>query len=665
MLLLAGSLALATTGCNGDSDSKTSTEASAVASTVTSRGAVVLASDHGIYATNVGKRELTELTRDGYDSDPSWSPDAKRIVFSRIEDDGDNSVLVMSANGRGLHRLATGKEPVWSPDGTRIAFSGPLFGDALYVVSANGSGLKRVATSSEIGFSWSPDSTRIAYSDGADHPSIQIADVATGESQALSEPLEYGWRLAWSPDGSKIAFAGDGLDVIDPSSGHVDKLTEMEFTYTPAWSPDSKRIAFLRDGALWTIGSDGGDERRLASVGDLMGGQAAASWSADGQYLFYERRRFPGSSGTDIWRVRVDGTHAKPITHAFPTGASFSSPDWGDTTIRHRAEDVFLLSLRPTRVVVTPTTVLDLSADQGRFAVIRGAEFGSGPMGVTGAKGHLRWLRGSADWGNADGTGDLVLAGGRAAWTGEATTSSLDYTTLFTGMAGTGAAELVTADHNNGLYLGGLAGDRSLLVYNTWRESWPKGYEHPSVVSEPKLWRIVGAGSGAKKRLVIEGPDAADVVAVDTGRIAVLRHDGMLVILNATGRKLSAFHLGSEGLNAAQMTESTLVVLRGRMLEVRDVATGTLRHRWRTANGSNATLEDASNGFAVYSVGIAVHLLRLSDGRDRTLSIRRMAGPVNAQLEPEGLYVSYNLTSAAHPGRIAFVPFLELNRRIR
>jgi hypothetical protein len=242
----------------------------------------------------------------------------------------------------------------------------------------------------------------------------------------------------------------------------------------------------------------------------------------------------------------------------------------------------------------------------------------------------------------------------------EVETLSNYLTALVTGTPESRARELTYVDHHGGGYLGNLAGDGSLLVYNTWKEIGRAG-----AVKQPNLWRVAVQGR-ARTRLLLRGPNAVHVVAVDAGRIAVLRKDGMLAILNERGKRMTAFRLGWKGVEAVRLTGSRVIVLRGTTVEVRDARRGTLTNRWPAARSiAGISLEDAHGNFAVYTSGIAIHLLRLSDGRDRVLAIAKQAGPANAELEPEGLYYSYNETGSARPGRVAFVPFRELTARFR
>src|SRR5207244_7726194 len=62
-------------------------------------------------------------------------------------------------------------------------------------------------------------------------------------------------------------------------------------------------------------------------------------------------------------------------------------------------------------------------------------------------------------------------------------------------------------------------------------------------------------------------------------------------------------------------------------------------------------LADYQDGIAVYVVGRAVHLLRLSDRRDVTIRAPGV-GPVHAQLEPSGLFYSSRPAGRPAPGRV-------------
>ncbi|MBI4173056.1 MAG: PD40 domain-containing protein [Actinobacteria bacterium] len=130
-------------------------------------------------ALPAGAREAAVASRDGdlwlgarqltagpaADSWPDWSPDGRRIVFSRREPGSRGSAIwVVRRDGGGLVRLTGGREtvdvmPAWSPDGLRIAYaSSPVAGGSfdVFVVGARGGASRRAAggPGDEIAPSW-------------------------------------------------------------------------------------------------------------------------------------------------------------------------------------------------------------------------------------------------------------------------------------------------------------------------------------------------------------------------------------------------------------------------------------------------------------------------------------------------------------------------------
>jgi hypothetical protein len=66
---------------------------------------------------------------------------------------------------------------------------------------------------------------------------------------------------AWSPDGTKLAYAADGTIVVDDGTTQVAGPQGTD----PVWSPDGTRIAFSANGALESVAADGSDLRRLGT----------------------------------------------------------------------------------------------------------------------------------------------------------------------------------------------------------------------------------------------------------------------------------------------------------------------------------------------------------------------------------------------------------------
>ena len=107
---------------------------------------------------------------------------------------------------------------------------------------------------------------------------------------------------AFSPDGSRIAFAWNG----DPGNGGkgfdlyvkaIGSETLLRLTHHPsewissAWSPDGTQIAFHRlagaDSGIYVVPALGGPERKLRSTRTPWAPFQIISWSPDGRWIAF------------------------------------------------------------------------------------------------------------------------------------------------------------------------------------------------------------------------------------------------------------------------------------------------------------------------------------------------------------------------------------------
>ena len=131
----------------------------------------------------------------GNDSPGDYSPNGKRLVFGRSDENGDPvGLFVVNVNGTGLKQITqTGTlfrtTGAWSPQGNEIVFSRRVTDSvrsSIWVVHADGSGLHEIhvqgvacggafsdpASNSCLEPSWSPDGTKIVF---------DIFNAATGQ----------------------------------------------------------------------------------------------------------------------------------------------------------------------------------------------------------------------------------------------------------------------------------------------------------------------------------------------------------------------------------------------------------------------------------------------------------------------------------------------------
>lgn len=140
-----------------------------------------------------------------------------------------------------------------------------------------------------------------------------------------------------SPDGSKVAYAYNGLRVFDIASKQTSLLISEDSSYNMAWSPDGTRLALIRGGAgVYLIDANGANLHTApGSSPDMIG---IAGWMPDGQRLVVARI---SSEGTLVQTLNVEtGTLQDNFvidnlkggfTHLSPDGSriAFSSSVFG------------------------------------------------------------------------------------------------------------------------------------------------------------------------------------------------------------------------------------------------------------------------------------------------------------------------------------------------
>lgn len=135
------------------------------------------------------------------------------------------------------------------------------FGEAwnweIYSMNTDGSDQVNLTNrqSREIDPAWSPDGTKIAFaSDRTGSFQIYVMDPdGRNQAQLTHGPGDHVWP-AWSPDGSQLAYSADeqrgdfDIYVMQADGQDAVNITESPGTdYAPSWSPGGERIAFASD----------------------------------------------------------------------------------------------------------------------------------------------------------------------------------------------------------------------------------------------------------------------------------------------------------------------------------------------------------------------------------------------------------------------------------
>jgi eukaryotic-like serine/threonine-protein kinase len=218
----------------------------------------------------------------------------------------------------------------FAPDGRMLAF-GALGDDgrAMIWLRELDSGRTRPIRGTEgVGMPiiWSPDSRALAFSGPPPLATLMRIDVSGGPAQALC-PAPAGAPVgAWSPDGTVVFRAENGLRRVAASGGECETLTTLdrdrgEIRHTaPAFLPDGRRFLYLRVSSRPEVqGIYLGSLDRSPDEQDtsrLFAAQGAVQFLAP-DILLFERDEALVAQRFDLSRLTPAG---EPVTVATTTG---------------------------------------------------------------------------------------------------------------------------------------------------------------------------------------------------------------------------------------------------------------------------------------------------------------------------------------------------------
>ena len=252
--------------------------------------------DDGIWRIDSDGANLVRVTRSSITMSPAWSPDGGTIAYSEHRDDGRWHLF--------LQKLATGTRTEltstalgdsyggnFSPDGRAMVFSHSLpgGGTGIETVDVKQNCCAHLLTADRrladnVSPSYSHDGRHIAYISsrtGTTQVYVMDEDGSSQEQLVATHFTDAGRPLdanspAWSPDGTRIAFARDtdhGFRQVFTASvtgGSLNQLTNLSQNEDPSWALDSRHIVFKskRSGReqLWILDIESGISRQLTNV---------------------------------------------------------------------------------------------------------------------------------------------------------------------------------------------------------------------------------------------------------------------------------------------------------------------------------------------------------------------------------------------------------------
>jgi Tol biopolymer transport system component len=186
------------------------TPASAHATFPGQNGKIAFTSSGGISVINPDGTGLATLASGG-NFGPAYSSDGQKIAFASNRD-GNAEIYVMNADGTGQTRITNDpradSQPSWSPDSSRIVFTRDSD-----IWSMRSDGTDQIGLVTGPGFEnspvWSPGGEEIAYSD--QYQTVRLMKPDGSEIQSL----DYGLSPSWSPDAREVWAGYDWNDDVE------------------------------------------------------------------------------------------------------------------------------------------------------------------------------------------------------------------------------------------------------------------------------------------------------------------------------------------------------------------------------------------------------------------------------------------------------------------
>lgn len=286
------------------------------------------------------KRRLTRPpTNASHDAAPSFSPDGRRLIFTRISSvvsTAEVFLLQLSADFAPVgdaRPLKTSerfvRSPVWTPDGRSILYlAAPNIGfreqTQLRKIAASGAGTSEQVAVLEGVIEEMSLGRHLVFTRYSNETDIWRAEIPP-PGQLPSQPQRFisSTRIdnqpKYSPDGKKIAFGSTRsgapeIWIADADGSNSVPLTSFggPLVGLKDWSPDSQRLVFHArpegQSDIFTIPASGGVPKRLTTDSS---DDVAPSYSRNGRWIYFVSAR---SGQYVVWKMPAEGGDAVKLT---------------------------------------------------------------------------------------------------------------------------------------------------------------------------------------------------------------------------------------------------------------------------------------------------------------------------------------------------------------